>query len=170
MSVQMPVNSFKRALLSGVPQIGLWMGMTDPCAGELLAGAGFDWLLIDTEHSPNDLRTVLAQLQAVAPYPVHPVVRPVHGAAELIKQYLDVGVQTLLVPMVETSEQAARAVAATRYRRAESEALRAQRRVHRGGVKSTVTSSAAKWKYACWFRWSPSGDWRICERSPRSKV
>jgi 4-hydroxy-2-oxoheptanedioate aldolase len=113
--VQMPVNAFKQALRNGPPQIGLWMGMADASAAEMLAGAGFDWLCIDAEHSPNDLRTVLAQLQAMAPYPVHPVVRPVTGAADLIKQYLDLGVQTVIVPMIETAEQAALAVAATRY-------------------------------------------------------
>lgn len=115
MTVQTPVNTFKQSLRNGTRQIGLWLGMADPCATELLAGAGFDWLLIDAEHSPNDVRSVLAQLQAIAPYPVHPIVRPVNGAAELIKQYLDIGVQSLLVPMIETAEQAANVVAATRY-------------------------------------------------------
>ena len=76
---------------------------------------GFDCLVIDAEHAPNDPRSVLAQLQAMAPYPVHPIVRPVHGNAELIKQYLDIGAQTLIIPMVETAEQARRMVAATRY-------------------------------------------------------
>jgi 4-hydroxy-2-oxoheptanedioate aldolase len=113
--VKMPVNQFKQALRRGAPQIGLWMGLANAAAAELLAGSGFDWLLIDAEHSPNDVRTVLEQLQAVAAYPVHPIVRPPTGAVEMIKQYLDVGVQTILVPMVETSEQAALMVAATRY-------------------------------------------------------
>jgi 4-hydroxy-2-oxoheptanedioate aldolase len=113
--VQMPVNAFKQALRSGMPQIGLWLGMADPSAVELLAGTGFDWLLIDAEHSPNDPRSVLPLLQAVAAYPVHPIVRPVQGAAELIKQYLDIGAQTLLLPMIETADEAARVVAATRY-------------------------------------------------------
>jgi 4-hydroxy-2-oxoheptanedioate aldolase len=113
--VKISANAFKRALREGRPQIGLWMGMSDPSAAELLAGTGFDWLLIDAEHSPNDPRSVLPLLQAVAPYPVHPIVRPVHGAVEAIKQYLDIGVQTLLLPMIETAEQAALMVAATRY-------------------------------------------------------
>ena len=89
--------------------------MADPVAAELLATTGFDWLLIDAEHSPNDPRRVLAQLQAVAPYPVQPIVRPVRGDADLIKQYLDIGAQTLLLPMIETPQQAALVVAATRY-------------------------------------------------------
>ena len=113
--MKISANAFKRALREGRPQIGLWMGMSDPSAAELLAGTGFDWLLIDAEHSPNDPRSVLPLLQAVAPYPVHPIVRPVHGAIEAIKQYLDIGAQTLLLPMIETAEQAALMVAATRY-------------------------------------------------------
>lgn len=113
--MQMPVNQFKRAIRSNQQQIGLWLALADSYAAELFASAGFDWLLIDGEHAPNDTRSVLRQLQAVAPYPVHPIVRPVHGSVELIKQYLDLGVQTLLIPMVETAEQAALMVAATRY-------------------------------------------------------
>ena len=113
--MQMPVNEFKRALKRGAPQIGLWVDLADSYVAELLAGAGFDWLLIDGEHAPNDPRSVLRQLQALAPYPVQPIVRPVHGSVELIKQYLDLGVQTLLIPMVETAEQATLMVAATRY-------------------------------------------------------
>jgi 4-hydroxy-2-oxoheptanedioate aldolase len=113
--VEMPVNTFKQALLGGRRQIGLWMGLAEPLAAELLAGAGFDWLLIDAEHSPNDVRTVLAQLQAMAAYPVHPIVRPVDASADLIKRYLDIGVQSLIVPMIETPEEAALVVAATRY-------------------------------------------------------
>src|SRR5688500_6652263 len=112
---ELPVNVFKRALREGRPQIGLWLGQADSYVAELLATAGFDWLLIDGEHAPNDLRQVLAQLQAIAPYPTHAVVRPVQADTALIKQYLDVGVQTLLVPMIDTAEQAARVVAATRY-------------------------------------------------------
>ena len=109
------VNPFKQALKEGRPQIGLWVGMTSPLAIEAMAGTGFDWLLIDGEHAPNDLATMLAQLQAVAPYPTHPIVRPVIGDVPLIKQLCEIGTQTLLVPIVETAEQAATMVAATRY-------------------------------------------------------
>lgn len=109
-------NAFKAALKSGQrAQIGLWLGLTDPICAEICAGAGFDWLLIDGEHAPNDVRSTLAQLQAVAPYPVHPIVRPVSGDVQLIKQLLDVGAQTLLVPMVESAEQARQLVSAMRY-------------------------------------------------------
>ncbi|HTT42331.1 MAG TPA: aldolase/citrate lyase family protein [Steroidobacteraceae bacterium] len=113
--MQLPHNAFKAALRGPRPQIGLWSGLADAYVSELLASTGFDWLAIDAEHAPNDLRSVLAQLQALAPYPVQPLVRTVCGDAALLKQYLDIGVQTLLVPMVESPEQAARIVAATRY-------------------------------------------------------
>jgi 4-hydroxy-2-oxoheptanedioate aldolase len=113
--MEIPTNSFKQALRQGRPQIGLWVGLADAYVAELLAMAGFDCLVIDAEHAPNDPRSVLPQLQAMAAYPVHPIVRPVYGSAELIKQYLDIGAQTLIIPMVETAEQAQAAVAATRY-------------------------------------------------------
>ena len=113
--MELPVNRFKAALRQGKPQIGLWVALADPYAAELLATTGFDWLVIDAEHSPNDPRSVLQQLQAVASYPVHPVVRPVIGRTDLIKQYLDIGAQTLIIPMVESAEEAIRLVAATRY-------------------------------------------------------
>ena len=108
-------NTFKQALKDGKPQIGLWASLGDANAAEALATTGFDWLLIDGEHGPNDLRSVLGQLRAIAPYPTNPIVRPPIGDVVLIKQYLEIGVQTLLIPMVDTAEQAARMVAATRY-------------------------------------------------------
>ncbi len=112
---QIPVNHFRNALRAGQPQIGLWVGLADANAAEALAGCGFDWLLLDGEHAPNDVRSVLDQLRAVAPYPVQPVVRPVQGDVALVKQYLDVGAQTLLIPMVDTPEHAALMVRAMRY-------------------------------------------------------
>ena len=115
MSIPHPRNLFKKALQEKRPQIGLWVGLADAYAAEALAGTGFDWLLVDGEHAPNDIRSTLSQLQAIAPYPVNPVVRPVIGETALIKQYLDIGAQSVLIPMVETAEQAARMVAATRY-------------------------------------------------------
>jgi 4-hydroxy-2-oxoheptanedioate aldolase len=113
--MKLPENAFKRALREGRPQIGLWVGLANAYVSELLATTGFDWLVLDAEHSPNDPRTVLDQLQAIAPYPVHPVVRTLSSDTALLKQYLDIGAQTVLVPMVETAEQAASVVAATRY-------------------------------------------------------
>jgi 4-hydroxy-2-oxoheptanedioate aldolase len=113
--MQNPINTFKQALKEGRQQIGLWVGLADAYAIEAIAGAGFDWLLIDGEHAPNDLRIVLGQLQAVAAYPTHAIVRLVTGDVPLIKQVLDVGAQTLLIPVVESAAQAATLVAATRY-------------------------------------------------------
>ncbi len=113
--MKIPHNTFKAALQAGQPQIGLWVGLADATAAEALALTGYDWLLLDGEHAPNDPRTVLDQLRAVAPYPTHPVVRPVQGEVAQVKQYLDIGAQTLLVPMVDTAEEAARMVRATRY-------------------------------------------------------
>lgn len=109
-------NAFKSALReSESPLIGCWLGLADSYAAELCATAGYDWLLIDCEHAPNDLRSTLSQLQAIAPYPPQALVRPPIGDVNLIKQLLDIGVQTLLIPMVENASQAALMVAATRY-------------------------------------------------------
>lgn len=118
-----PINAFKKALLNPAPQIGLWVGLANGYAAEMVAGTGFDWLLIDGEHAPNDVRSVLEQLQGVASTwsaqdeadRSHPVVRVPVGDTTLIKQFLDIGAQTLLVPMVDTAEQAAQLVQATRY-------------------------------------------------------
>lgn len=115
MSMQTPHNAFKRAIAEPGARIGLWMGLANPYTAELCATAGFDWLLVDGEHGPNDLRSTLAILQAVAPYPSHPVVRVPHDDAALIKQVLEIGATTLLVPMVESAEQARALVSATRY-------------------------------------------------------
>ena len=108
-------NPFQAALARREPQVGLWLSMAEAYSAEICATAGFHWLLIDGEHGPNDLRSMLAQLRAVAPYPAHPIVRSVNGDPALIKQLLDIGAQTLLVPMVDTAEQAAALAAATRY-------------------------------------------------------
>jgi 4-hydroxy-2-oxoheptanedioate aldolase len=113
--MELPQNTFKAALRAGTPQLGLWLGLANAYTAEICAGAGFDWLLIDGEHGPNDLRTILAQLQAIAAYSSHAVVRPPIGDPVVIKQYLDIGAQSLLIPMVENAEQARRLVAATRY-------------------------------------------------------
>lgn len=113
--MDMPINRFKQRLESGEAQIGLWLGLADATCAELAANAGFDWLLLDGEHAPNDLRGLLAQLQAVAPYPGQPIIRPPVGDPVQIKQLLDIGVQTLLVPMVESAQQAAELVRAMRY-------------------------------------------------------
>ncbi len=107
-------NYFKQKLKTQ-QQIGLWVGLADAYATEIAANAGYDWLLIDGEHAPSDLRTTLSQLQSIAAYPSQAVVRPPIGSVQLIKQLLDIGAQTLLIPMVETVEQAELMVKAVRY-------------------------------------------------------
>ena len=119
--MQTPLNTFKKAMHDGQAQIGLWVGLADGYAAEILAGVGYDWLLLDGEHAPNDVRSVLAQLQAMSsawaalPHRTQPVVRLPVGETSLIKQYLDIGAQTLLIPMVDTAEQAAQLAQAMRY-------------------------------------------------------
>lgn len=109
-----PHNSFKAALRAGKPQIGLWLGLADPYAAGLCAGTGFDWLVVDGEHAPNDLRSTLAALTAIGGRS-HAVVRPPIGEVWMIKQILDVGAQTILVPMIESEAQAREMVAAVHY-------------------------------------------------------
>jgi 4-hydroxy-2-oxoheptanedioate aldolase len=113
--MNLPENPFKRALRAGRPQIGLWSSLSSNYTVEVSAGAGFDWLLLDTEHSPTDLENVLTQLQAAAPYPTHPVVRVAWNDMVTIKRVLDVGAQSLLVPYVSTATEARSAVSYTRY-------------------------------------------------------
>lgn len=110
-----PKNSFKAALQAGEPQIGLWLGLANAYTAEIAAGAGFDWLVLDGEHGPNDIPLILAQLQAIAGVGGCPVVRAVSGETWMIKQLLDIGAQTILVPMVERADQAAELVRAMRY-------------------------------------------------------
>ena len=113
--MDLPVNTFKRSLLAGRQQIGLWVSLASAYSAEIVAGAGFDWLVIDTEHSPNEVDTTLAQLQVVAAFPVSPVVRPAWNDKVLIKRHLDIGAQTLLIPYVQNADEAAAAVAAVRF-------------------------------------------------------
>src|SRR5204863_1028150 len=113
--MDLPQNPFKRALKAGKTQIGLWSSLSSNYSVEVIAGAGFDWILLDCEHSPNDLESLLAQLQAAAPYPSHPIVRVPWNDTVTIKRVLDVGAQSLLIPYVSTVAEAQSAVAATRY-------------------------------------------------------
>lgn len=110
-----PKNTFKAALAEGRPQIGLWVAFASNNVTEMLGHCGYDWLVIDGEHSPNDLPLMLSQLQAMATGGAHAVVRVPIGEAWLIKQVLDIGAQTVLVPMVETAEQAQMLARAMRY-------------------------------------------------------
>lgn len=108
-------NPFKEGLRKGEVQIGLWLSSTSSYMAEIAATSGYDWLLIDGEHAPNTVQDLYHQLQAIAPYASQPVIRPVEGSKSLIKQMLDIGAQTLLIPMVDSAEQARQVVSATRY-------------------------------------------------------
>jgi 4-hydroxy-2-oxoheptanedioate aldolase len=113
--MELPTNSLKHALKSGKAQIGLWSSLASSYGVEVIAGAGFDWILLDMEHSPNELENVLAQLQAVAPYPTHAVVRVPWNDMVAVKRVLDIGAQSLLVPYVSAPAEAKSAVSYTRY-------------------------------------------------------
>ncbi len=131
-----PVNEFKRALHNQQPQIGLWMGLGNAVTAEICAGAGFDWLVLDGEHGPNDLTTLLAQLQTVAAYPgANPVLRVPHDQPALLKQVLDIGAPTVLIPMVDTAEQAAAIVQSCRYPQDDG----------KGGIRGLAGTRAARW-------------------------
>jgi 4-hydroxy-2-oxoheptanedioate aldolase len=118
----LPTNHFKHALRAGHAQIGIWSTIPSPFVCELIGGAGYDWVLLDTEHTPTDVPLMLHQLQAVAAAqprpggsPTHAVVRPAWNDPVLIKRYLDIGAQTLLLPFVQNAEEAQAAVRAIRY-------------------------------------------------------
>ncbi len=113
--MKLPVNSFKHAIEAGRLQVGLWSILSSHVTVEVIAGAGFDWLVLDTEHAPNELPMVMSQLQAAQGGTAHPVVRIPWNDTVDIKRYLDIGVQTLLIPTIESAEEAKSAVAATRY-------------------------------------------------------
>jgi 4-hydroxy-2-oxoheptanedioate aldolase len=109
------MTAFKQTLAQGRPLLGLWQALANNYTADICARAGYDWLLFDGEHSPNTAQTLLSQLQAVAPFAVEPIARVPAGDPVLIKQYLDIGFATLLVPMIDTADQAAAVVAACRY-------------------------------------------------------
>jgi 4-hydroxy-2-oxoheptanedioate aldolase len=115
MSAQLFPNPFKQAIRAGRPQIGLWSSLCSNIAAEVIAGSGFDWILIDTEHAPNELPAVFSQLQALAGGTAVPVVRPAWNDMVLMKRLLDIGAQNLLIPYVQTADEARAAVAAARY-------------------------------------------------------
>ena len=113
--MDLSINYFKQTLKGDQPQYGLWMGLPDTICAEIGASAGFDWVLIDAEHAPYSVRDVHNHLQAIAPYNVPAIVRPAEGRTALLKQLLDVGAQTLLVPMVDSADQAKQLVQDVRY-------------------------------------------------------
>lgn len=113
--MDLPRNAFKHAIAQGTLQIGLWSSLASNIAAEIYSESGFDWILLDTEHSPNEIPGLLSQLQALVGGSATPIVRPAWNDAVLFKRVLDIGAQTLLVPYVQDAEEARRAVAATRY-------------------------------------------------------
>lgn len=122
-------NAFKHALAQGRLQIGLWSSLCSNIAAEIVSDSGFDWILLDTEHSPNEIPGLLSQLQAVSLGTATPIVRAAWNDAVLFKRILDIGAQSLLVPFVQNPDEAQRAVAATRYPPA--------------GIRGTATSARA---------------------------
>jgi len=140
MEVALPINRLKKALREGHVQIGLWSSLASHVSAEVIAGAGFDWLLIDTEHSPNELPLVLSQLQAMSEGTASAVVRPAWNDAVIFKRLLDIGVQSFVVPFVQSAEEAQRAVAATRYPPAGIRGIATTMRANRfGRVKNYAT-------------------------------
>jgi 4-hydroxy-2-oxoheptanedioate aldolase len=115
MGSELQRNEFKRAIAAGQLQIGLWSSLCSNIAAEIISESGFDWILFDTEHSPNEVPDLLAQLQASQKGTATPVVRPAWNDMVLIKRCLDIGAQTLLLPYVQNAEEAKAAVRATRY-------------------------------------------------------
>src|ERR1700683_4361046 len=111
----LPRNAFKQALARQERQVGLWCGLANPIAAEILAGAGFDWIVIDGEHAPNDITTLLPQLQAMRGGTAEPVFRVPWNDMVIIKRALDVGARSLLIPFGQNAEEARKAVAAARY-------------------------------------------------------
>jgi 4-hydroxy-2-oxoheptanedioate aldolase len=113
--MDMPINQLKRALRAGRTQTGCWLSLASHVSAEICASAGFDWVLVDTEHAPADLQNVHHQLHAIAAYPTAALCRAYWNDTVLIKRLLDVGVQSLVLPYVQSAEEAKRAVAAVRY-------------------------------------------------------
>ncbi|RUZ74216.1 2-dehydro-3-deoxyglucarate aldolase [Mesorhizobium sp. M7A.F.Ca.US.006.01.1.1] len=113
--MQERVNLLRAALKDGRPQIGIWCSLASALSTEIVAGSGAGWVLIDGEHGPNDVRSIMVQLQVAAAFPCEAVVRLPSDDANLIKQALDVGARSLMVPNVRTADQARNIVTATRY-------------------------------------------------------
>ena len=137
----MPENSFKKAIQSGKPQLGLWISLCSNYAAESVATAGYDWVLLDMEHSPSDMSTILGQLQAVQSTDTVPLVRPYWNDSVLVKRLLDLGAPALLFPMVQSAEEARSAVAATRY---PPEGIRGVALTHRGNNFGRTTDYLQK--------------------------
>ena len=143
--MEMQRNRFKAALARGETQIGLWSSLCSPLSAEIIGDSGFDWILVDTEHSPNEVPGVMAQLQALATGTASPVVRPAWNDPILLKRLLDIGAQSVLVPFVQNADEAARAVAACRYPPAGIRGITASGRAsHYGRVKTYLKEADAE--------------------------
>lgn len=142
--MDLPANRFKRAIREGRQQIGLWCTIPGNTVAEVLAGAGYDWIVFDTEHTPGDPASVLGQLQAAAPYPVSAVVRPTRNDVAEIKRYLDVGAQTLVIPYVQDAGEARAAVDAMLYAPAGSRGVSGWTRATRYGRVADYPRRAAE--------------------------
>jgi 4-hydroxy-2-oxoheptanedioate aldolase len=137
-----PQNSFKSRLLAGDLQIGLWSSLCSNIAADIVKDSGFDWILLDTEHAPNEPPGILAQLQALSGGTAEAVVRPAWNDAVLIKRLLDIGAQTLLIPFVQNAEEAQRAVLACRYPPAGIRGITAGGRASRFGRATSYLKEA----------------------------
>jgi len=140
--MELPRNRFKQALNEGRLQIGLWSSLCSNIAAEVVADSGFDWILLDGEHSPNDVPSVLAQLQALASGTATPIVRPAWNDAVMVKRVLDIGAQAILVPYVQNAEEAKRAVASVRYPPAGIRGVAAATRASRYGRVNNYLKTA----------------------------
>jgi 4-hydroxy-2-oxoheptanedioate aldolase len=140
--MELPRNQFKAALAQGRLQIGLWSSLCSNIAAEVVADSGFDWILLDGEHSPNEVPSVMAQLQALAGGTATPVVRPAWNDAVMVKRMLDIGAQSILVPYVQNADEAQRAVASVRYPPAGIRGVAAATRASRYGRVNNYLKSA----------------------------
>ena len=134
--MKMPKNAFLAAIRAFKPQIGTWNAINAPLVSEVVASTGFDWAVLDMEHSPTSLETAMTQLQAFGGYATAPVVRPPIGDAVFVKRALDIGAPNLLFPMVNTAEEAAALVSYTRY---PPNGMRGVARFHRGSRFGRIT-------------------------------
>ena len=135
-------NSLKEALYNKKIQLGLWCALSNSYSTEIVAGSGYDWLTLDMEHSPNDMHTVLGQLQMLGGYPLEPAVRLVKFDKDLVKQYLDMGVRSLILPNVESADQAREIVASTRYPHRGIRGVAGQQRANRWGRIANYAQTA----------------------------
>jgi 4-hydroxy-2-oxoheptanedioate aldolase len=139
--MNLPRNAFKHAIVAGQRQLGFWLSLGSAAVAEVIAGTGYDWVMIDAEHGPNDLSTVIDQLRVLDPGPATPVVRPAWNDPVLIKRLLDAGAPALLVPFVRNADEAAQAVAATRYPPRGIRGVATSQRASRWGQRSDYVQS-----------------------------